>query len=186
LPSLLVCFLCQTLSRRITIYIEQYDNRLQSPAHAGEFFVDILRNYRVQDLIGEVRKFVTLPEGMPFAKFKELLADSNQDYFPVVNCDNQLTGIFTSRDIRPILFTPEVDDLIIVKDIAVRRLITTNAQEDLGTVMTKFTKKNLDCIPVVDPQDPSSLLGMLRRREVIDFYNNKLAEIKAQGAGFEQ
>ena len=178
LPSLLVCFLCQTLAQKITIYVEQYSNKLASPAHAGEFFVDILQSFHVQDLMGHLRKFVTVPENMPFAKFKEFFSDTSQDYFPVVNDRNELTGIFTNRDIRTILFETEVDDLIVVKDLATTDLITTTPEEDLGTVMTKFTQKNLDCLPVLDSNNPTHLLGMLRRREVIAFYNNELARMK--------
>jgi CIC family chloride channel protein len=37
---------------------------------------------------------------------------------------------------------------------------------------------NLDEIPVVDPQDPSKLLGMLRRKDAIAVYNRVLAEHK--------
>lgn len=181
LPNLLVCFLCQILAQKVTIYVEQYANKLQSPAHAGEFFVDVLQSFRVRDLLGQIRKFVTVPEGMSFAKFKEFFSDTTQDYFPVVNTRNELSGIFTNRDIRTILFAPEVDDLVVVKDIATTDLITTNPDEDLGTVMTKFTKKNLDCLPVVDVQNPNHLLGMLRRREVIAFYNTELAKMKRQG-----
>jgi CIC family chloride channel protein len=56
-------------------------------------------------------------------------------------------------------------------------MITTNLAEDLHTVMNKFTRKNLDSLPVVDAKDTTKLLGMLRRREVIGFYNQKVDEM---------
>jgi CIC family chloride channel protein len=51
--------------------------------------------------------------------------------------------------------------------------------------MNKFTRKNLDSLPVVDATDPSKLLGMLRRREVIGFYNQKVDELNLNRAQHE-
>ncbi|MFW5792494.1 MAG: chloride channel protein [Desulfohalobiaceae bacterium] len=178
LPSLLVCFLCHLLSQRWSIYTEQVKNKLASPAHAGEFFVDILQSYRVRDLAGELRAVTTVPEGMKFSEFKQLFCNTTQHYFPVLNDREKLTGIFSSNDFRSFLFTPEIEELVVVKDIAISDMIVTTPSEDLNTVMSKFTQKNLNSLPVVQEDDPGVLLGMLNRREVIAFYNDKVMEMK--------
>ncbi|MGM0538450.1 MAG: chloride channel protein [Thermodesulfobacteriota bacterium] len=177
LPSLLVCLLCYHFSQRFTIYKEQVKNRAASPAHAGEFFVNILESYRVRDLWDQIQKVETVPEDMNFCDFKQFFCETNQQYFPVVNEDGALTGIFSNTDFRSVLFSPEIEELVVVKDIATRDMITTNLAEDLHTVMNKFTRKNLDSLPVVDAKDTTKLLGMLRRREVIGFYNQKVDEL---------
>jgi CIC family chloride channel protein len=177
LPSLLVCLLCYHFSQGFTIYKEQVKNRAASPAHAGEFFVNILESYRVQDLSDQIRKVETVPESMNFCDFKRFFCETNQQYFPVVDKNGALTGIFSNTDFRSVLFSPEIEDLVVVKDIATRDMISTNLAEDLHTVMNKFTRKNLDSLPVVDAKDPKKLLGMLRRREVITFYNQKVDEL---------
>ena len=52
--------------------------------------------------------------------------------------------------------------------------------DDLNTVLQKFTTKNIDSLPVVQEDDHGILLGMLNRRAVINFYNQKLREIKSK------
>ncbi|MCP4722599.1 MAG: chloride channel protein, partial [Desulfobacteraceae bacterium] len=43
LPSLLVCSLCYLLAQKWTIFENQVKSRIDSPAHAGEFMMDILQ-----------------------------------------------------------------------------------------------------------------------------------------------
>ena len=177
LPSFLVCLLCYNFSKPWTIYREQVKNRPASPAHAGEFFFDILRSYHVRDLKQFIKRVETIPQHMSFADFKRFFSNTNQHYFPVVDSNGKLVGIFSNTDFRSVLFDTSIEHLVIVKDIATTDIITTNFKDDLHTVMKKFTQKNLDSIPVVDVKDPKKLLGMLRRREVIAFYNQKIEEI---------
>lgn len=176
LPSLMVCFLCHMLSKNFSIYEEQVPDKFSSPAHAGELFVDVLQQYKVRDLLDQMRSVRTVPEDMAFKRFKELISTTEQHYFPVVDESSRLTGIFSLNDVRCILFEPQLEELVRVKDIANPDIIATTPLEDLNTVLKKFTIKNIDRIPVVQDNDSSKLLGMLGRREVIAFYNKKVAE----------
>ena len=179
LPSLLVCSLTYLMSMRWTIYIRQVKNRIASPAHAGDFFVDVLETMTVDDLRERWITPSLVPEGMSLARFKILFSHSRQHYFPVVDEEYRMTGIFSSTDIREILFEEGLDELVVMKDIATRDVIATTPQEDLNTVLRKFTRKNIDSLPVVDQDDRTRLLGMLNRRSVIDFYNRSVNELKS-------
>lgn len=90
-----------------------------------------------------------------------------------------MIGIFSINDVRGVLFAPEVEHLVIMKDIATHDIITTDPTEDLHSVLNKFTIKNIDSLPVVSKDDPAHLMGMLNRREVIAFYNQKVQEKKS-------
>ncbi len=93
----------------------------------------------------------------------------------------RLTGIFSINDIRGVLFDQEIGDVVVAKDVANSRIITTRPSEDLNEVLKKFTLKNLNQLPVVEDEDPGVLLGMLDRREVIQFYNQRIQEIRTHG-----
>nr|WP_231714597.1 CBS domain-containing protein [Desulfonema ishimotonii] len=69
-----------------------------------------------------------------------------------------------------------------MKDLATTEIIVTTPQEDLNTVLQKFTVKNIDSLPVVRAEDHGILIGMLNRREVIAFYNEKIREMKGGAA----
>ncbi len=178
LPSLLVCSVAYLAAQRWTIYEKQPKNRIASPAHAGEFFVDILQAIRVQDLVEHFRKVRMIPEDMRFVDFKRFFAKTKQHYFPVMDQNGRLNGIFSSTDIRSVLFSSEIENLIVMRDIATADIIFTTPEEDLNTVLTKFTMKNIDSLPVVKADDHSILMGMLNRREVIAFYNERIQKMK--------
>ncbi|MFH2100226.1 MAG: chloride channel protein, partial [Pseudomonadota bacterium] len=182
LPSLLVCSVCYLFSKPFTIYVKQAKNRLTSPAHAGDFFVDILQAIKVRDLMPYVRSVTVIPENMSLSEFKRFFSRTKQHYFPVVDENKRMVGIFSSTDIREVLFEPDVEPLVVMGDIAMPDIITTTPEEDLNTVLRKFTTKNLDSRPVVKADDPGALLGMLRRREVISYYNQQVSMRKNSDA----
>ncbi len=178
LPSLLVCLVAYGASERWTIYEKQVKSKIESPAHAGEFFVDILQAIRVSDLMHVVKKVELIPQDMSFHDFKNYFSKTKQHYFPVMNEDKRLIGIFSSTDIRGVLFATGIEDLIRVKDICTSDMIVTTPSDDLNSVLQKFTTKNIDSLPVVRDDDHGVLIGMLDRRAVISFYNDMIKEMK--------
>ncbi len=180
LPSLLVCSVAYMASRRWTIFKQQVQSKVDSPAHAGDFFVDILQAIPVNDLMPLVKKVTLIPQDMPFLEFKHYFSETKQHYFPVVDEEKRLVGIFSINDIRGVLFAPEIEQLVVMKDVGSSDIIVTTPEEDLNAVLKKFTTRNIDSLPVVRADDHGILLGMLNRREVISFYNQKVEEMKSQ------
>jgi len=178
LPSLLVCSVAFLSSKRFTIYCRQVKSRIDSQAHAGDFFVDILQTIKVKDLMEHVRKVTLIPQDMSFSDFKKYFSETEQHYFPVMDKDKKLSSIFSINDVRGVLFSPEIEGLVVMKDIGTSDIIMTTPDEDLNVVMRKFTTKNIDSLPVVAADDRTELIGMLNRREVIDFYNHQVQRMK--------
>ena len=182
LPSLLVCSVSYLAARKWTIYENQVKSKIDSPAHAGDFFVDILQAIRVRDLLHLIKKVNVIPQNMTFRDFKVFFQDTKQHYFPVVDDFNRLAGIFSSTDIRSVLFIRGLGDLVVMNDVATFDIISTTPDEDLNTVLQKFTIKNIDSLPVVKTDDHGILIGMLNRREVISFYNEQIQQMKSRSS----
>jgi CIC family chloride channel protein len=180
LPSLLVCSVAYAASRRWTIFNRQVQSKVDSPAHAGDFFVDILQTIHVNDLMSLVQKVTLIPQDMPFLAFKRYFSETKQHYFPVMDEEKRLVGIFSINDIRGVLFSSEIEQLVVMKDVGTSDIIFTTPEEDLNAVLKKFTTRNIDSLPVVRADDHGILLGMLNRREVISFYNQKVEEMKSR------
>jgi CIC family chloride channel protein len=178
LPSLLVCSVAYMASKRWTIYHCQVKNKIDSPAHAGDFFVDLLQSYKVKDILHLIKKARLIPQEMPFLEFKHYFSETNQHYFPVMDEQGRLASIFSINDVRGVLFAPEIENLVVMKDIGTTDIIYTTPAEDLNEVLIKFTRKNIDSLPVVEDENPTRLIGMINRREVISFYNSKVEEKK--------
>ena len=178
LPSLLVCSVSYLAARKWTIYEKQVKSKIDSPAHAGDFFVDILQAIKVKNLMHLVKKVEVIPQNMTFRDFRKFFSETKQHYFPVVDQYNRLTGIFSSTDIRSVLFTRGIGQLVVMNDIATFDIILTMPSEDLNAVLQKFTIKNIDSLPVVKDDDHGIIIGMLNRREVIAYYNEQVQKMK--------
>jgi CIC family chloride channel protein len=186
LPSLLVCSVAYMSARRYTIFHRQVKNKIDSPAHSGDFFVDILQTIHVSDLMDHVKKVQLIPQDMTFAQFKQYFSSTEQHYFPVMDQNGRLVSIFSINDVRGVLFSQEIEELVVMKDIGTSDIIVTTPSEDLNTVMSKFTIRNIDSLPVVRDDDRGILIGMLRRREVISFYNDQVQKMKSGDHGVDK
>ncbi len=179
LPSLLVCSICYLLCQKWTIFENQVKSRIDSPAHAGEFMMDILQTMKVGDLRHLIKEVRCMNEDMPFSEFKKIFSSTKQHYFPVMNNNGDLSGIFSSNDVREIIFTPHIEQLVVMKDIMTSDLIRTTPFEDLNTVLHKLTQKNIDALPVMEEEGSDNLIGLIYRRDIISHYNHHIKKIKA-------
>lgn len=86
-----------------------------------------------------------------------------------------MTGVFSLNDIRRFMNEEEhLKHLIIAKDIAATDVITTFPDENLSEVIKKFSKLNIDEIPVMESRDSSRVVAMIKRKDVIDAYNREM------------
>jgi chloride channel protein, CIC family len=99
-PAMWVSTLCFVLCEPWSLYEKQVPSRLDSPAHRGDFLVDVLEGITVHDVPWTQRK--ALPEGMPLRDIVHLLAENRQHYFPVIDEGGRFVGIFSSDDISSI------------------------------------------------------------------------------------
>ncbi|MBU1172570.1 MAG: chloride channel protein [Proteobacteria bacterium] len=179
LPSLLVCAVAYLMAQKWSIFENQVKSKVDSAAHAGEFMVDILQKIKVRDLMDLVRPVTPVAKDMPFSKFKIFFSKTKQHYFPVNDEDGRLVGIFSSTDIRSVIFSQEIEPLIVMMDLATTDIIVTTPMEDLNSVLQKLTTRNIDSLPVVKDEDHGILLGMLDRRAVIANYNRQIERLKS-------
>ena len=56
--------------------------------------------------------------------------------------------------------------------------MTVTPGDDLHTALRRLTELNLDEIPVVAPDDPTRLLGLLSRRELVSAYSNQIEGLR--------
>jgi CIC family chloride channel protein len=178
LPTMWVSTLCFVLCHRWTLYDEQLVSHLDSPAHRGDFLVDVLEGISVADV--PLVQRATVFQGMCLGEIVQLLATSRQNYFPVVDKAGRFVGIFSSDDVRSHLFNDAVWQLANARDVMTSRVVTVTPDDDLNTALKRFTELNLDELPVVKVDNNAELLGMLRRRDVIACYNEKLHNYQEQ------
>jgi len=59
-------------------------------------------------------------------------------------------------------------------------IVRTSVLKDAGEVsaLRRFTTRNIDELPILDPESEGKVLGMVRRKDVIALYNRRLVEEK--------
>ncbi len=178
-PMLLVAVVSYIASGGLSLYESQVTGRFESPIHRRRFFFDMMEDLKVRDVITYHHPVIAIPEDMPFGKIIEIVKDSTNPYFPVVNSRGEMVGIFSMEDLRKCFGDDDLlCNLVIARDLGVsNNIITTTLDETMNSVMKKFLEKNLEEIPVVDEETGKKVIGFLSRRDFILTYEKKLKEM---------
>ncbi|MDG3003372.1 chloride channel protein [Paludisphaera mucosa] len=183
-PLMLACGLNMAISRRWTLYEEQVPTPIDSPAHQGDFLVDVLSRIKVGAAGVRTVGVEPMVASLPFEKVARKVAGSTESLFPVIDDQGRLTGVFTLRDLRlALLGSKSWGPLVIADDLASRPIATVTIEDDLHTALRRMTESNLDEIPVVDPADPSRLVGLLSRRELTSAYSSLIETLRTDPTG---
>ncbi|HEV3162414.1 MAG TPA: chloride channel protein [Isosphaeraceae bacterium] len=177
-PLMLVCSLNLGLSRRWKLYEEQVPSPIDSPAHQGDFVIDVLQRIRVGQVPLKSEGIERVPEAAPFSELVRLVAGSNETLFPVVDPEGRLTGIFNLRDLRRALVGSDWGPLVIADDLATRPVVTVTPDDDLHTALKRLTTLNMAELPVVATDDPARLIGLLSRNALEAAYTAQIEALK--------
>ncbi len=175
-PTMLVSTLTFICTSRMKLYRQQLPNRIDSPAHRGDFLVDVLEGLRVNDVYRKDLRVIKVHEGTMLDDIVHQLAQTTQHYFPVVDNEGNMVGIFSDDDVRAYLYDEILWNLANARDVMTAPFVQVSPQDDLNTALQRFTALNLDELPVIDDEHPGRLLGFLRRKETIAAYNRRILE----------
>jgi len=120
------------------------------------------------------RDVETIPEHMTLGQFARFIEKTQHTNFPLVNAQNELTGIISVQDFMGVVFERELMDLVVVKELATANVITAHADEDLDQTMRKIGYRNIEQLPVVDRETHRKLVGIISRRDIVAAYNRAL------------
>lgn len=183
-PMMLVSSVAFLLMRGVSIYEKQVPGRVDSPAHTGEFQIDVLERLTVRSVMDPDQKIVTVPPGASFDTVLTLLADADQYAFPVVDEHGMVEGMFSINDVRRVMATPEVWPLLVASDLGVtaRGMAYLEPDDDLHTAVQRFTAFKRDILPVVDGRPPAPVIGLLRHHEVMEAYDREIQRLRRENA----
>jgi len=175
-PLMLASVLCILLGKHTSLYEHQVENKFESPAHLGDMTINILESLRVKDYF-QPGRVSTLEEGTTLKAMTDIIANSNELYFPVRGEGDAITGILGVKDIRRVLFEPCLFDLVVARDLA-GKPATLLPMDDLYTALLRFVDTDYGQIPVVHTDDNTVILGLINREDVFQAYHNTIAETK--------
>lgn len=175
LPSLMLTSgLCFVLLRRVNLYSKQPVSRFQSPAHAGEESLDVLKRLKVEDVF---RKdgIVLLETRQGLASLVDAIAAAPdwQDSFPVLDDKGTLRGIVSSDVIRTTMKEDTVGLRIIAADVMLPSVHVT-PHDDLHTALERFLGSGLHELPVIEG---GKVVGLLDEAHITRAYHDYLGRL---------
>jgi CIC family chloride channel protein len=177
-PLMIVSTISYLLLGEVSLYEKQVSTRVDSPAHIGDFAIDILDHISVREALPSDRKVEMVPEGMQFEEIMQLIVHSNQSNFPVVDGAGRLKGILSLTDMRRVMLEKEIHQLVVAKDLATVDVLTVTPEDNLNTALKKMTQAEIRELPVVSKDDSQKVLSMLSRKDVIRTYHDEIERHK--------
>ncbi len=183
LPAMLACATAVVLSAALSRESIYSLSLVRAGIHLKRGVeVNVMGSVRVGKVMREVKQ--TLPADMHFGELLELIVESTENTFPVVDPDGRLVGALSYQDIRAVLahrHSPEMDFLIVAGDVATPDPTVITASQSLNDAMRLFGIQDLSMLPVVDSGENRKLIGVLYRRDVLNAYRRALMDRSVPG-----
>jgi len=118
----------------------------------------------------------TLRNDTGYHELLRLIAHSRYDRFPVVDQEDRFVGMINYTEIRHLLFEPDLASLVVASDLVTSAHHPVYPQQSLREVLDLFhQQRDTSFFPVVDPDEPTRLLGILSQNDVLAAFR-RLAE----------
>ena len=167
LPAMLACGIAAVFSQRFSPYSI---DTLHLPEHG------VLLPWQVHDLrevrVGETMasEVHTVRSGMDLRDVIAIMQRNRHGGYPVLDESGRLAGIITLRDVREVpldrrLSTP-------VHAVMAQRLAVVTPDQTMADAALLMARKGVGRLPVVDPDDPTLLVGIISRSDILRAYPN--------------
>ncbi len=137
---------------------------------------DVMSSVRVADVMLKDPLAVKANDSLP--KLMETLSGSHYHGLPVLDDSGDLYGIVTVSDLDDVRVKGVDIDTLKVGDICTKResLLTAYPDETIGDVLQRMSRRGLGQMPVITPDRPNRLAGLISRETIVRAYNVALVE----------
>ena len=170
LPLMITCIISRLMAGRLlkeSIYTFKLIRRGVDIRSGKE--VNVLKSISVKDVMNQ--EVETMLDSLSLREFAEKISKTKYNSFPVVNDKGNLTGVLSFLDYNTAVFNKDLQDLVVVKDLATLEVATVSIDDNIYNALGKITSKDFSILPVVAADDHSQLLGVLTRKDILDAYD---------------
>lgn len=178
-PTMLAEVVTFTLIRKSRLYGDQVPTRKDSPAHGGEYVLDILQDLQVERVFtrGAV---LTVERSMPLAKLLRLSTETTQVVFPVRDDEGTLAGLVALETVRAFHYDEDIGMLAIAADCETP-FVCLRTDETLAVALERIATSHYQQLPVVDATKPDQLVGLITYDDLLQAYSQELSYRKRGG-----
>ncbi|MHB8261731.1 MAG: chloride channel protein [Bacteroidia bacterium] len=168
-PIIIVSVFTFLLSRRISFYKNQVDNRFKSPAHSYNMRVDVLDSTNLNDFFPEFRLMATVHQDWSLKQLRNHAANTQASDFVVIDNDWRYLGMISLRNIR---ITKE-NKLNKLTDY-IEKIPAVNSDESMGKALNLILEHDIDKAAVIEGDN---YVGYIRYRDIFEAYNTKVKQL---------
>jgi CIC family chloride channel protein len=140
---------------------------------------NILRTLCVREIMSN--QVVTIPESMHLVDIINTLKIYNVSYLHMINGNEELTGIISFRDIRPLLQEDTLEHLVIARDIATSDVFTVRASDNVQLALERMGRRGISQLPVVAEDSAIKVIGTVSKKDVIAAYEKTVVRREIEG-----
>jgi CIC family chloride channel protein len=171
-PIMLAEAVAVVMMGRFTLYERQVPTRRESPAHGGEYVLDLLQDVPVSSAFRSADVIAVAPS-TPLTELLRQASESAQQVFPVTSETGGLTGIVTLDTLRAVFLEQDIGTLAIAADCA-SPFVAVTLDDSLGVALERFARSRYPELPVIDASDSSRLVGLLSYDRLLQVYSQEL------------
>jgi len=135
--------------------------------------VDAMETLSIRDVMST--RVVTVTDDTELEELKELMDVTGYHGFPVVDEKGRLDGMVTHKDLRASRRGKK--KYRSVKDIKTHEVVTVYPDITLAEALRKLGALNVGHIPVVSPNDPTMVEGLVTRKDIMTAYQERRMEL---------
>jgi len=140
---------------------------------------NILRTLCVREIMSN--QVVTIPESMHLVDIINTLKTYNVSYLHMVNGNEELTGIISFRDIRPLLQEDTLERSVIAKNIATSEVFTVRASDNVQLALERMGRRGISQLPVVAEDSAIKVIGTVNKKDVLAAYEKTVVRREIEG-----
>ena len=133
--------------------------------------VDIMQGLKVSEVMTQQPE--VLHADMGLEEMADVVTHSRLNGFPVLDGDGRFVGVATIQDLERATSEGPIAGRT-VAEIMKREAATVYPDDPLSKAVRCMSDMDIGRVPVVDPQDPTRMVGFLRRRDIIRAYRRAI------------
>jgi CIC family chloride channel protein len=186
-PLMVVAIVALVTSRRWSIYTTQVDNKFSTKAHLWEMNPNVLKRVTIGDAMrGGYHRSAIIPSDLPLVEIEALALESGERDLLLENGQGELTGLISLSDLGDRDELDHLGSLVLADDLVNRRTVFLRPTDNLIRALEFFGDEDFDKLPIVErSDDQDKLLGHVRYRDIVDFYQREHDSAEARGVETE-
>jgi len=171
------------IPRNVTITATQVLTRRDSPAHRGDYIVDVLSNLRVRDIPHAYDVPPMVQPETTLQELNQLFTLTEHEAIPVIDEQGEMEGMLLMSDLKEHLLLLDLGTLVLAADLARHDIEPICLDDDISTAMGRLLAAGVDELPVVEESGKMRVVGGLSRREIIDVYQQQMSLLSSAESG---